>query len=90
MMADQADVEAALAAIVANALYPDGASAPSATGNICRIYRGFPNTPALDADLAAGVVNVTVMASAAAVKNVTRYPRRWVSVTPVVEVLSVA
>lgn len=89
-MADQADVESALAAIVANAVYPDGVSVPSVTGNVCRIYRGFPNTPALDADLAVGVVNVTVMASAGAVKNVTRYPRQWVSVTPVVQVLSVA
>ena len=89
-MADQADVESALAAIVANAVYPDGVSVPSVTGNVCRIYRGFPNTPALDADLAVGVVNVTVMASPGAVKNVTRYPRQWVSVTPVVQVLSVA
>ena len=89
-MADQADVETALAAIVANALYPGGVGAPSVTGNVCRIYRGFPNTPALDADLAAGVVNITVMAGEGAVKNVTRYPRRWVSVTPVAQVLSVA
>jgi hypothetical protein len=89
-MADQADVESALAAIVANALYPNGAGVPSVTGNVCRIYRGFPNTPALDADLAAGVVNISVMAGTGAVKNVTRYPRRWVSVAPVAQVLSVA
>ncbi len=89
-MADQADVENALAAIVANTLYPDGVGVPSVTGNVCRIYRGFPNTPALDADLAAGVVNVTVMAGTGAVKNVTRYPRRLVSVAPVAQVLSVA
>ncbi len=89
-MADQADVETALAAVIANALYPNGTGAPSVTGNVCRIYRGFPNTPGLDADLAAGVVNISVMATDDAMRNVTRYPRRWVSVAPVAPVLSVA
>ena len=41
-MADQADVETALAAIVANALYPKGTAAPSAVGCTCRVYRGLP------------------------------------------------
>ena len=88
-MADQADVETALAAIVANALYPNGTTAASAIGNTCRIYRGFPTAPSLDADLAAGVLNVSVAADDAALKNVTRYPRRWVSVAPVTQVLTV-
>jgi uncharacterized protein YaiE (UPF0345 family) len=88
-MADQADVETALAAIVANALYPAGTAAASAIGNVCRVYRGFPAAPALDADLAAGVVNVSVAAEAAPVKNVTRYPRQWVTVAPVTAMLNV-
>jgi hypothetical protein len=88
-MADQADVETALAAIVANALYPNGTAAESAIGNICRIYRGFPTTPSLDADLAAGVLNVSVAADETPLKNVTRYPRRWVTVAPVLQVLTV-
>ncbi|GLR67568.1 hypothetical protein GCM10010909_22490 [Acidocella aquatica] len=88
-MADQADVETALAAIVANSLYPNGTGVPSVTGNVCRIYRGFPNAPSLDADLAAGVINISIAATDGAVRNVTRYPRRWVSVAPVGPVLSV-
>jgi hypothetical protein len=81
-MADQADVEMALAALAANALYPDGTGAASAVGFTCRVYRGFPAGPTLDADLAAGVVHVSV-AAADGVKNVTRYPRVWRPVAPV-------
>src|ERR1700727_1920245 len=88
-MADQADVETALAGIVANALYSNGTGAPSAIRNLCRVYRGYPTTPSLDADLAAGVVNISIYAAENGVKNVTRYPRRWVSVVPVLPVLSV-
>ena len=82
-MADQADVETALASLVANALYPNGTAANSAIGNVCRIYRGFPAAPVLDADLAAGTVHVSVSAVEGPVKNVTRYPRVWVAVAPV-------
>lgn len=59
-MADQADVEAALTAIVAGVLYPSGAEAPSILGVGCRVYRGWPSGAPLDADLAAGRINVTV------------------------------
>src|SRR5580698_5264283 len=90
LMADQADVETALAAIVANALYPNGTEAPSAVGNLCRVYRGYPTTQSLDADLAVGILNISVSGAESGLKNVTRYPRRWVSVAPVVPVLSVA
>lgn len=89
-MADQADVETALAAIAANALYPAGTAAPSAIGKICRIYRGVPNAPALNKDLADGVLHVSVTASGAAVRNTTRFPRRWITVQPVTARLTVA
>ena len=82
-MADQADVETALASLVANALYPNGTTAASAVGNVCRIYRGFPTGPTLDADLATGTLHVSIVAAAGPVKNVTRYPRAWVAVAPV-------
>ena len=88
-MADQADAENALAALVANALYPDGTDAASVTGLVCRVYRGFPNPTALDADLAAGIVHVSVTAGDGTVRNVTRYPRQWRAVKPVAQVLSV-
>jgi hypothetical protein len=89
-MADQADVESALAAVIANALYPAGTAGPSAVGLTCRVYRGMPTAPALDADLAQGVAHVSVLGDVAGVRNVTRYPRRWVSVAPVSAVLTVA
>jgi hypothetical protein len=88
-MADQSDVESALAAILANALYPNGTGAPSVIGNVCRVYRGYPNAPSLDADLAAGVLHVSVAATGT-IKNVTRYPRIWQSVAPVPASLTVA
>jgi len=87
-MADQADVETAITAIVANALYPAGTGAASVTGNVCRVYRGYPTAPALDADLAAGVLHVSVVADGV-IKNVTRYPRIWQTVAPVAASLTV-
>ncbi len=63
-MADQADVEAALAALAGAALYPGGLQAACAVpGVAARIYRGHPVAAALDADLAAGRCNISVAAS---------------------------
>jgi hypothetical protein len=88
-MADQSDVENALAALVANSLYPEGSDAPSVIGMTCRVYRGYPTAPALDADLAKNVLHVSVAATDLAGQNVTRYPRKWVSVAPVPATLNV-
>ena len=59
-MADQSDVEAELAALVTSIIYPQGNAAPAAVGGLVRIYRGWPNQAALNSDLAAGTINVTV------------------------------
>lgn len=59
-MADQADVETALVQIASAALYPQGTTGPSICGTLCRVYRGWPTPAGLDADLAAGAVNVSV------------------------------
>lgn len=88
-MADQVDVEVALASLVANALYPNGTAAPSVTGATYRVYRGYPASPVLDADIAAGVTHVSVTPVGGEVKNVTRYPRIWQEVEPVPATLSV-
>ncbi len=88
-MADQADVEAALTALVANALYPAGSAMPSVTGTVYRVYRGYPAGPVLDADMAAGAVHVSVVPAGGEVRNVTRYPRVWREVAPVAEAFSV-
>jgi hypothetical protein len=87
-VADQSDVETALVAVVANALYPNGVASASALGCVCRVYRGFPSSPTLGPDLAAGVVNVTVTGGTE-VTNVTRYPRKWHVVTAVPATLTV-
>jgi hypothetical protein len=76
-MADQSDVETALAAAVAAALYPNGTAALPTVAATCRIYRGYPAPQALDADLVAGIVNVTVFAAPHPPQDTTRYPATW-------------
>lgn len=81
-MAGQSDVEAALVALIANALYPQGNAMPSAVqaafGPVnCRIYRGSPGAAALDSDLVQSILNVSVFALPDCMRNVTRYPRIW-------------
>lgn len=81
-MADQSDVETALVDLASAALYPNGTTAPGVCGQPCRVYRGWPNPAALDADLAAGHVNVTVFPAEAGPRNTTRYPDSWVTSPP--------
>lgn len=72
-MADQSDVENALVTLVADALYPSGNDGPSITGSDCRIYRGWPTSGALDADLSAGRLNITIFPAGEPGQNTTRY-----------------
>ena len=81
-MPDQADVEEALAAAVARALYPLGAEQASAVGSVCRVYRGWPTAGALEADLAAGVAHVTVQPMAGSLRDTTRFAAEWQGVAP--------
>ncbi len=81
-MADQSDVEIALVALAAAALYPEGTDAQSACGQPCRVYRGWPNPPGLDADLALGLTQVTVAPVEGTIRNTTRYPDTWASELP--------
>ena len=76
-MADQSDVETQLAAIVAAALYPNGLDLPSAPGSPCRVYRGWPNPAALDADLKAGRINVSIFPGEASPRLAPAYPGEW-------------
>ncbi len=94
-MADQADVETALVSLVATAVYPNGSRLPSAVlgpggAAVCRVYRGLPNGPTLEADLAQGVMHATVYAAGTPIRNTTRFPRVWQVVTPVPATLSVS
>ncbi len=86
-MADQSDVENALVTLASAALYPDGTAAPSVPGPDCRIYRGWPTSAALDSDLSAGKINVTVFPGAGPGMATTRYGQAWVA-TPTVPSLA--
>ena len=88
-MADQSDVETELVSLVSAALYPSGTNAGSGPGPLCRIYRGWPKAAALNADLAAGNINVTIFPGSSAVRNTTRYPDEWAT-TAVEPALTVA
>jgi hypothetical protein len=90
-MADESDVETALVSLAAAALYPNGTGAPSVPGPDCRVYRGWPNASALNADLAAGLINVTIFpvhGITAHARTTTRYAPVW-SVQPVQPTLTV-
>lgn len=75
-MADLSDVESALVAVIASALYPNGTGQPSAAGVPTLAYAGWPNAATLDADLAVGKAHVSVF-PAAVERNTSRYPRDW-------------
>ncbi len=76
-MADISDVEVALVTAAGAAVYPDGVNSPPSGGYPCRITRGDANAEALNADLAAGTVNVTIRAMDKMARNTTRYFNAW-------------
>ena len=73
-MADTADVENAIVALIARALYPDGTT--PLLGVPAKAYRGWPVPAQLDADLKAGTLNASVFPTDAESK-VTRHQPRW-------------
>lgn len=75
-MADISDVESALVTLAAAALYPNGTSQPSAVTAPCRVFRGWPDSATLTADLQAGKVNVSVYPSDV-FQNITRYNQSY-------------
>ena len=78
-MADQSDVENAIVAAVTATLYPNGPAEASGIGCgavTVRVYRGWPVSAALHADLADGIVNVSVFPGGAP-RDTTRYPMNW-------------
>jgi hypothetical protein len=89
LMADESDVETALVSLAAAALYPQGAGAASVPGPDCRIFRGWPNSAALNSDLSTGLINVTVFPAHGHPRTTTRYAPIW-NVVPVQPTLSVA
>lgn len=76
-MADMSDVEEALLRLASGVIYPEGPQAPSTVGRACLLYRGWPQAAALDAELAAGRVHITVSPEARPQAVTTRHPDRW-------------
>ena len=82
-MADLGDVLEALAALAADSLYPagavdaGGAALSSVAGPVVKIMRGTPFAKQLDADLRAGIVNVTVNERPGVWRVTTRLPMEW-------------
>ncbi|TXD58865.1 hypothetical protein FUT88_13390 [Ralstonia sp. TCR112] len=72
-MADLTDVSSALVLLIDGVLYPNGdAQSPASGVPATRIYPGWPVPGQLDADLAAGIANVSVFNRPEA-RNTTRY-----------------
>ena len=88
-MADLSDVESALVAAIAQALYPNGTGQPSAITAPCKVFRGWPTPAELMADLKAGTVIVSVFPLAVE-QNVSRFQRRWRELPLPVATLTVA
>jgi hypothetical protein len=81
-MADLSDVEIALLGCVTAAVYPEGVSAPSGIGTTCRVFRGWPIPGALNSDLAAGVVNISIAPDTVPGRTTTRYAPTWSMTVP--------
>lgn len=79
-MADLTDVQSALVAGIAQTLYPNGTAQPSAVTAVCRIYPGWPVSASLDADMAAGAVNVSVFGTQMS-RAVTQMQPQWQTLT---------
>jgi hypothetical protein len=76
-MADISDIEQNIADFVTSILYPAGSAQSSVVGVLCRVYRGWPNSATLNADLNAGAVNVTISADNESGRTTTRYLPKW-------------
>ena len=59
-MADLSDVEQEIVTLVYKAIHPDSTNSPNAIDFPCRVFRGWPTPAGLNADLQAGIANVTV------------------------------
>ena len=88
-MPDQSDVAEALAEAATNALYPNSTAFPSALGVLCRVFRGFPTGAALDTDLAAGRVDVSITPVEGTYRDTTRYLPAFLN-SPATPTLTVA
>ncbi|MGC8703721.1 MAG: hypothetical protein ACP5RV_12450 [Thiomonas sp.] len=82
-MADLTDVQSALVGVIAQTVYPNGTAQPSAVGAPVRVFPGWPLPQQLDADMAAGTVQISVFGTAIS-RAVPQMQPTWqtVSITP--------
>lgn len=82
-MADISDVEQAIVSLISATLYPNGTSAPCVATNKAgaavpsSVYRGWPQPAPLDADLAAGKLNISVFSRGSIERNTTRHSNEF-------------
>ena len=88
-MADLSDVEQALVLAAFVTLHPTGDVSQTVLGSTIRIYRGWPPSSALNADLANGIVNVSVFSIADDTRDTTRWGLTE-TITPRLSTLTVA
>lgn len=74
-MADIVQVGDSLVELIATAIYPNGTSNPSTIGEPVKVYQGWPNPNALEADLLAGIMNVSVFPKPS--KSIDMFDGRW-------------
>lgn len=75
-MADLSEVENVLVSTITQTVYPAGTGNPSVVSAGCKIYRGWPVPANLDADLAAGLINISVFPQNTETPT-TRYTKDW-------------
>jgi hypothetical protein len=74
-MADLADVENAIKALLVGIIYPNGASDPSIVSEQVTIGRGWPLAADIDTAMTAGNCIVSVYSQPGMERNTTRFPR---------------
>lgn len=75
-MADLIDVENVLVSLIAAAVYLNGTGSASIANADIRVFAGWPISANLDADIAAGKINISVY-STLIERNTTRYSKDW-------------
>lgn len=92
-MADISDIENVLVSKIAGSLfsggYSPGTMATALTGGQVKLYRGWPVSAELEADIAASKSHVSVFPEAAMTRNTTRYQDQWVQPSTVTPTLTV-
>lgn len=89
-MADLSDVLNQLTGQIAVIVYPNGTSQPSIVAMPAKVYPGWPVPNALEADLKAGKVHVSVYPLPSERKSTRHIGRSWVQITPPAHTVTMA